>query len=158
MALYATTGSHLFIGSARGEQPEWAVMESAFADEIWTEVRPLIGLGRIAGEWQTNESSVPGPMDDLTIPGHVAIDKAYAPARQMQVVVATDPEDTGQERMLIAEVSTEAFAIRVDLSDGSRRQFLALVTGLEDAFDEANSLMTMVFTLTLQSTVVRSVA
>lgn len=143
MPLFATSGSQLFIGPA----------SSLFSPSVWTEVKSVLGLGRIVGNWKTVATEVP---NFETLQVETVVEKAVPPVRDMQIVVATDVEDEGQEMLLLAESSEEQFAFRVDLSDGSCRQFLALVIGMEDAFDEANAVMTMVFSLTIAGPVERT--
>lgn len=145
MPLFSTSGSRLFIAPER-------VMGS---DLGWTEVKSVVGLGRIAGTWKTTEYDVPSQY--ISGEAETVVEKAVRPVREMQVAVATDIEDEGQEMLLAAYDSTERFAFRIDLSDGSGRRFLALVTGMEDAFDEANTLMTMVFSLTMTGCVERTI-
>lgn len=150
---FATSGSSFFIGEARPGWEAQRISGAAFADEGWIEVGDLTNLGRISGEWQTQEVVLPNceDPDEPPMPTH---DKSVRPARTMQVIVNMDDNDAGQLAMLNAEDSVNAFAFRVVLPDGATRMFIAIVVGAEQVFEDANSVASYAFSLILQSNVV----
>ena len=56
---FTASGSIFEIGSARPDWQARQVSASDFDGEVWTPVAGLNSLGRIAGEWQTEETIRP---------------------------------------------------------------------------------------------------
>lgn len=140
-----------------GPRPEWlaSIIDAhAFAAEDWTEIGSTTSLGTIAGEWQTQAVTLPNPYapDEPPIPQH---EKVERPAKTMQLRVDLDATDAGQLKVLAAEHSTDPYAFRIVLPNGSERLFVALMMGADDHFDEANNAVGLIFSLLLQSNVVR---
>lgn len=140
-----------------GSRPGWraAVIDaSAFAGDAWTEVGGTTSLGAVGGEWKTGDVTTPDPEapDDAPIPQYR---KVMRPAKTMQIRVDFEAADAGQIGMLQAEQSMDPNAFRIVFPGGSERLFVALVVGADDQMDEANNVVGLVFSLILQSNVVR---
>lgn len=151
---FTASGSTFEIGSMR---PDWHARQVAASDfdaEVWTPVAGLSSLGRIAGEWQIQEVSFPegSAPDQPQIP---TIDKVARPALAMQIIAGIVDGDAGQDMMLQAEASVDAFSFRLSTPDGSQRRFIALVVSADQTFDEANSVLSWSFSLRLQSNIQR---
>ncbi|MEW9522375.1 hypothetical protein MRBLRH8O_000155 [Agrobacterium radiobacter] len=151
---FTASGSTFEIGFIRSDWHARQVVASDFDGEVWTPVAGLSSLGRISGEWQVQENLIPGGFapDQPQIP---TIDKVARPALSMQIVAGIVENDAGQEMMMLAEASVDAFAFRLSTPDGSRRQFIALVVAADQTFDEANSVLSWSFSLRLQSNIQR---
>lgn len=149
MTLFATAGSHFFIGTARqGWCPDepWPV---GFVDELWTEVVSVQSLGRLGGEWDLKVWQDQGS-------AYARQEKTFEPVRRMQVVVGLEEGDAGQLLLLTAERSKDPFAFKIELPNGATRFFVALVVGLEEVFDEVNGVLGLGFTLSIAGDVERA--
>lgn len=151
---FTASGSTFEIGSARPQWQARQVVASDFNSEVWTPVAGLNSLGRIAGEWQVQEILI-SDGDAPDAPQIPTIDKVARPAMSMQIVAGIIEDDAGQEKMLLAEASVDAFAFRLSTPDGAQRRFVALVVGSDQTFDEANSVLCWSFSLRLQSNIQR---
>lgn len=153
--LFATAGTTFHIGNPR---PSWSagyVDASAFAGEAWTEVGGVSSLGRVSGEWETQSTVIPD-WADPDAPPMQTHDKTVRPTRTMQIVAGGMFDDPGQLAMLQAEDGVDPYSFRLVLPNGAQRLFIALVTSVDDTFDEANSIVGLSFNLLLQSTLVRA--
>lgn len=140
-----------------GSRPDWraAIIDaSEFSAEQWIEIGGTTNLGTISGEWKTDEVTTPNPEDPdgAPVPQY---QKVMRPAKAMQIRTDFEASDAGQIRMLQAEQDVDPYAFRIVFPDGSERLFIALVVGADDQMDEANNAVGLLFSLVLQSNVVR---
>lgn len=154
MAIFSLAGSQFSIGGVRTEWRAATIDAAVFAGETWISVGGATSLGSMSGDWSTQDVTTPNPMDPDAplIPQHA---KAMQPARSMQIAVDLDPSDAGQIRMLAAEQAVDPYAFRIVFPNATQRLFVALVIGANDRMDEANNVVGLVFSLILQSNVVR---
>jgi hypothetical protein len=148
--LFTTTGSIFEIGGARANWYARPVAEADFVGEAWLPVGGVSSLGRIEGDWVTQDVSVPDSLDpdQPQIPTHVKVSRAL---KSMQINAGIIEGDLGQIAMVNAEEQEEPFAFRLTLPSGAVRRFIALVISCDHAFDEANSVIAWSFNLMLQS-------
>ncbi|WP_275789106.1 hypothetical protein [Pararhizobium gei] len=155
---FTTAGSRFSIGTERFPSvfmtDDWMLDEDAFTDEPWTVVGGMVSLGRIGGNWRTDEFDHPmgGRPNE---PAVSIVEKMVRPAKTLQIAIALNETDPGQLAMIAAEGSVNPFPFRIDLSSGGTRLFLALVVGMEDGMDEANASLGLTFSLILRSNLVR---
>lgn len=147
---FATAGSRFFIGEAR---PGWKARPAEakdFASAAWTEIRHLTNLGRLGGDWMTEDTTSMGNGDVA------AAMKLAREAVDMEVVADIDTSDAGQLALIAAESSRDCFPFRIVFRTGAERLFIAFVFGLAEIYDEANTVTATSTRLRLQSTVVRN--
>lgn len=151
---FTASGSIFEIGSARPDWQARQVSASDFDGEVWTPVAGLNSLGRIAGEWQTEETIRPDGYapDEPQIP---TIEKIARPASSMLVVAGVVDGDPGQAGMVAAETALHPFAFRISTPDGGQRRFIAFVLSADHVFDEASAVICWSFSIRLQSNVQR---
>lgn len=151
----ATSGASFHIGAVREDWTARQVDVPDFTDEAWVKVNGLSSLGRISGEWQTQDITLPDPNDpdNPPIPDH---QKTVRPAYTMEVLVAQNSFDIGQSLMLAAEGDINPHSFMISLHDASTRRFIAHVMSASQVLDEANSVVCWSFGLLLQSNIVRA--
>ncbi len=104
-------------------------------------------------EWDTQDVTHMGSP-------HAELIKGIMRPRSMQIILAVDFEDPGQETLWRAARSRDGYWFRLRFSNPGlarppARQWFALVTAMEEAFDAANSAVKMLATLQLNSDVQR---
>ena len=151
---FTASGTRFMIGGIREDAVDQGMSEADFASEDWVEVESLISLGRLSGNWETRDFVDPGDMWEGGSAFNIAY-KAVRPAKSMQIAVVLNDADAGQLALVAAEGVRHPFAFRIVLPTGAERLFLALVVGMEDAFEESNSVLAMTFDLVLRSNLVR---
>lgn len=124
--LFATAGSRLFIA------PD-------FDPDDWTEIGEVEAIGSIGVEWDTVRTvAFPGPGD---MPSEL-VAKTYRKAMPVQIIMGNDPADLGQAMLRQAVNNTGDYLFRLTFPDGGGdRVWSALVVGLAEVFDSANSLI-----------------
>lgn len=166
MSLLTTTGSKLYIGSARPGWQAGPVEAGAFAADVWTAINNAENLGRVGGEWGT-EDMTKTPAGDPGGPVYEARMKVTRKATSMQLILGLNAADAGQGALQAAFDSLHPFAFRIDFADApalgpaptpSKRLFIALVTSTDDVLDSANRVVGTACELILQSSVVRIAA
>ncbi|MDR6101017.1 hypothetical protein QE369_001195 [Agrobacterium larrymoorei] len=151
---FTTSGSTLEIGTARNDWIARLASAADFASEVWTPVAGVNSLGRIAGEWGTEDfiAGNPDNPDDPRIPTSI---KTARPLLTMQINAAVLGGDPGQSLMIAAESTVDPFAFRLILPSGQTRSFIALVVAADHIFDEANAVVCWSFSLKPQSNIHR---
>ncbi|ACM35611.1 MULTISPECIES: hypothetical protein [Rhizobium/Agrobacterium group] len=151
---FTAAGSTFDIGDLRANWAARQVSAADFSSEVWVPVEGVSSLGRISGEWQTEETASPDA-DDPDNPQMPTVLKSARPAKTMQVVAAMVAGDVGQMAMLAAEGIVHPVTFRLTAADGSVLRFVALVLGADHVFDEAANVMSWSFSLKLQSNILR---
>ncbi|WP_312620426.1 hypothetical protein [Agrobacterium pusense] len=148
--LFTTSGSTLEIGAARVDWSARPVTDADFTDEAWIIVGGVSSLGRVEGDWTTQDISLPdgADPDQPQIPTH---SKVTRPLKSMQVIAGIMEDDPGQIAVIEAETYIEPYAFRLTLPSGATRRFIALVNSCNHVFDEANAVLAFSFSLLLQS-------
>ncbi len=151
MAIYATAGSKLYIG---GVQPMGEQTISSFTGQTWVEIKSTEGLGSVG---DTSEAIAIQTIDD---PRTRTI-KGTRSAGVMEVVCALDSADPGQDAVVAAEKRPDDYAFKLVLNDApaggtaSQRLFVGKVMSATEQFDQANSAMKLVFSIAVNSNIVR---
>lgn len=151
--LFSTAGCKFFIGGAMQMQ-DADLTESDFDSQNWTEVMQHENLGSLGDE--------PAQLDVKPIRGdRVKRLKGLHTAADLELVCNLDSEDTGQVAMVAAGQSRENFAFRLQfppMPDGGtppERLFIAVVGGISEQFDDADTAMKLNINLWRNSNVVR---
>jgi hypothetical protein len=154
--LYSVAGCKIFIGGVKSFQPADFV-ESDFSSEVWTQIDGWTQMGAIGDQAQLITASFIGVGRDKKV-------KGTRNAGSMQNVFVVDDQDAGQIALIAAEQSNKNFAFRIDLNDAtnggqpSKRLFIALVTTVQEAGGEANTIRNLNATLEINSNFVRVAA
>lgn len=142
--LYATNGARLYIADASANQA---------GASVWVEVGETEALGILGGAWEMKESAFFGCSDDIEI----AFEKAAFRRGAMQIVFGDDPTDPGQAMLWKACRSLDSFPFRLTFPDAaSVREWTALVVGMSEVFDTANSIIKTQVTLQPTSEIIGS--
>ncbi len=163
MAIFATSGSRLFIGGVKtpldsNAGGQWS--ESDFASETWQEISSLESLGSLL------QNAVPSEYTMPAIDGSAqvfrmkeAIDRGI-----MEILCGLDYADAGQVALHSALGSLSNFAFKLEFGDTppsgsdpapSKRIFIGLVVSVGEVFDQANSLMKLSASVAINGNIVR---
>ena len=151
--LFATAGSRLYIGGPKAFGGT-DLVASDFNAESWTEVGGTTNLGTA------------GDVSALITSEQIAVArtrklKGTKNAGSMTVVADLDYDDAGQLAIVAAEAAKESYAFRLVFNDApvggtpSVRYFIAFVMTAAEAWNEANSVMSLNATLEIDSNIVR---
>lgn len=125
--LYPTAGSRLFIADPLTAEP--------------VEIGEVEAIGLLGSQWDVKTADVLEGCDADDHAIEVAV-KSVERRPEMQVIMGNDPADPGQLLLWQAVRSLDSFAFRLALPDGvTKREWQALVIGLGEVFDTANSVM-----------------
>lgn len=152
---FATSGASFHIGTVRQNWTARPVLAEDFANEAWTNVHGLSGLGRIGGAWETDSHALRDPQnpDEPVFTTH---EKTGRPTPEMELLVSQNATDAGQLRLIAAESGIYPCAFKLTFGAGSTRQFVAHVMSADEAFDDADSVVSWSFRLLLQSNILRN--
>lgn len=153
MAIYATNGAKLFIGSTI-TIPTAGVTEASFTGQTWAEIGETENLGTVGDT--SSEISFDGIAANRT-----RRLKGTRNAGAMDVVCGIDYADAGQIAVIAAEKTIHDYAFRLVFNDApaggtpSERLFAAKVASVAEALDAANNVMKMNVSIWVNSNVVR---
>ncbi|WP_157971139.1 hypothetical protein [Pseudogemmobacter bohemicus] len=134
--LYAVAGSQLYIG----QPSDWLLIRSAES------------LGSPGVSWATVDVTYVGSE-------HVEMIRGPMAPRSMQIVLAVDSDDPGQAALWQAAHGSGIAGFRLVLSDGAAwREWEALIIGIGEAFDAANSVVRLLVDLQINSKIRKSEA
>lgn len=158
MAIFATAGSKLFIGTALAAKSEDFV-EADFTTITWTEITPMESLGSLG------DTSAETTFDAIGV-GRTQKIKGPRNAGNMECVAGIDYADAGQIAVLAAEKTPHDYAFKLVFNDKpagagakpSERKFVAKVMSASEALDTASSVMKLNFSLAINSNIVRTAA
>lgn len=126
--------------------------------ESYVEIGEAESFGMVGGAWRTVE------LDPAMNPGFagggppaVGHLKSFLERSGMQIVFGNDPSDPGQALLWKAMRSPDAFPFRILFPGGAlRRSWAALVVGMNEVFDTANSVILLQADLLPVSEILRS--
>lgn len=159
MAMFATRGSKLYIGSAPIE-PSYTgdLLAAAYTGQTWTEIGGLEKIGAFGDTAEIIESDQIGVARTIKM-------KGVRDAGNLEVVAALIATDVGQIAVVAAEKTDQSYPFRVVFKDqapgdttGSERRFIALVVSAVEALEEASNIAKFNFQLAINSNVVRIAA
>lgn len=113
MTINSAGGSKIFIGGASSidfQNLDDAAILALLASEVWTEIGEAEDVGEFGDE--AEEITFTALSD-----GRVRKLKGPKNAGTIAVVTGADPEDAGQDAMVLAEASNLDYNFRVDLND-----------------------------------------
>lgn len=151
--IFSTAGSKLYIGGTQ-DMKSADFVEADFSTETWTEITGLESLGSVGDTSEEIAQAVVGE-------GRTKRIKGTRNAGAMEVVMAINYADAGQQALLAAEKTPQDYAFRVVFNDApeggtpSERMFIAKVGSVSEAYDTANSVMKLNSSLWVNSNVVR---
>jgi hypothetical protein len=151
--LLITAGSTFHIGAALAFQ-NTDFTAADFTSQDWTPIDGLTNLGTAGDSAELVTSNQIGSK-------RVRKGKGVRNSGTMEVVVDLNPSDPGQLAMIAAEKTRNSFAFKLAFDDApsggtpSTRLFTAFVMSAAEAYDEANSVMKLNFTLEVDSNFVR---
>lgn len=165
MPVFSTAGSTLYIGGPLNapNKGDMAVADFAGQTALWKEIIPIENLGR-AGDvseeimFTAINGNNPGEQP------RVRKMKGAKNAGNMEVIIGIDYEDEGQIALLAAEKSSRSFAFKMVFNDApatgtapapSQRLFVAYVMSAAEQLDEANNVMKLNASLSIDSNIVR---
>lgn len=151
--IFSTAGSKLYIGGIQ-DMKSADFVAGDFSTETWTEITGLESLGSVGDTSEEIAQAVVGE-------GRTKRIKGTRNAGAMEVVMAINYADAGQQALLAAEKTPDDYAFRVAFNDApaggspSERMFIAKVGSVMEAYDTANSIMKLNSSLWVNSNVVR---
>ncbi len=119
--LYATAGSRLFIAV-----PTWQA-------DPWIEIHGVESLGSAGIEFETAEI-----FDDSEGEARIIAVRGTQRPVEMQIVMALDDADAGQQQLVTAAREEEESSFRLDFSGGGTREWRGVIAGLSETFNEAD--------------------
>lgn len=159
MAIFATAGSKLYIGTALAAKNSDFV-EADFSSIVWEEITPMESIGTLGDTAAEITFDAIGNARTQTL-------KGTRKAGNMECVAGIDYADDGQIALLAAEKTPHDYAFKLVFNDApatgasptpSERKFVAKVMSAAEALDTANNVMKLNFTLAVNSNIVRKVA
>lgn len=130
--LFVTAGTRLFIA----DQSTPPVPAAA-----WVEIAEPEAFGFLGSEWVMTEVEI-AHMNSIDEGNEMIQAKRSLRRLPMQVVLGNDPADPGQQMLWRAHYVTRDFQFRLLFPDGvNARQWSGVVTGMDEVFDAANSVM-----------------
>lgn len=151
--LYATAGMKIAIGGVKNDQSV-DFTAGDFAGTTWVEIKGHENLGSLGDA--TEEITV-----DLIAEARTKRLKGTRSSPPMELVLAVDYGDAGQQALIAAEKTDYDYAFRVTFDDAppsgtpSQRLFIAKVGSVTEQYDAANSVIRMNVSLWVNSNVVR---
>jgi hypothetical protein len=158
--LMAVGGCRIFIGGSHPEGWSLRLTVSSLKSEVWQQMNEVEGIGTLGIDWDTINTADITTRDELGNPMS-RIAKTRVRGRLMQIVLANQPDDPGQQRLWAAARSAHDFAFRLDFpveasgDTAVQRLWLASVTSLGEVFDTANNVMKLQADLQLQSPILK---
>lgn len=153
--LFATAGSKLYIGAAKAYGgTDFIETDFTSGSPTWTEIGGITNLGG-AGD------SSPVINSTTLADSRVRKLKGSRNAGTMTVIANADYADAGQLAAIAAEKTPNSYAFKVQFNDApaggtpSLRYFVALVMSATETWDQADNVMTITFTLEIDSNIVR---
>lgn len=139
--LFPVSGCRFFIADQPADDPRGPVTVSPAA---WVEIGEAEAFGTLGGRFELQDTNY---FNGKTGGGYAAMKGVHRPDT-MQVVLGFDPADPGQQLIMKAYRSPDAFPFRLLFADGTtERQWFALVMALGEVFDAANSVMRLLIDL-----------
>lgn len=153
MAIYATNGAKLYIGGVLA-QKSTDFIATDFTSQTWVEIKETEALGSVG---DTSEAILINTINSE----RTRVMKGTRSAGTMEVVCGIDPADPGQIAAIAAEKSIHDYAFKLVLNDApaggtpSQRLFIGKVMSAREQFDQANNMMKMNVSISVNSNVVR---
>lgn len=134
--LFATAGCRFYISDRPVEPSGWAVADRAFVEIGETEALGLLGVS-----WELEDAGHVEAVQKDGLPIEVPV-KAKMIFQPMPVIFGIDPLDPGQAVLWQAVRAADPYDFQLILPDGvTGRTWSALVIGLSEVFDAANSVV-----------------
>lgn len=153
MTIFATAGSRLYIGEAIDDKDVDFVLAD-FNSQSWVEIGGLTNLGELGDTAELITANI------IAL-GRTKKVKGTRNAGSMAIVAAHDAQNEGQQLLRSAEATENNYAFKLVFNDApvdgtpSERQFIALVMGARNQFNEANSVMNLMGALEINSNLVQ---
>lgn len=142
--LYPTNGARLFIADAP------VVGAGAYPSAGWVEIEEAEALGMVGVEWEQIEA---GDLAEEAI-GFL---KGVMRRQPIEIVLGSDPGAAGQSLIWTASRSRLSYPFRLVFPGGTiTRRWFALVMGIFEVFDSANSIIKLQVVLQPTSEIQRS--
>jgi hypothetical protein len=151
--LFATAGMKIEIGGVRADQSADFVA-SDFTGESWVEITGHENLGSLGDS--SEEIAI-----DLIGESRTKRVKGTRSSPPMELVLAANYDDAGQQALLAAEKAIHDYAFRLTFNDApaggtpSERIFIAKVGSASETYDQANNIVRLNCSLWVNSNVVR---
>jgi|GEM_PF-3018977 len=148
--LYPVNGSRLFVANVPAGDP------GTVPPGEWLEINEAEALGVMGGTFDLEDMT---HAESPLFGGVHAYEFAKGMLSQspIQIILGHDLGDPGQRVLVTAFRSYDSFPFRLVFSDGiTSRRWSALVTGLNEVFDTANSIVKLQFDLMPVSAFARS--
>lgn len=152
MAIFATAGAKLYIGTAIDNKSE-DFTEADFTSQTWTQINRTENLGSFG---DTSEEIT---FNDIGL-NRTQKMKGTRNAGSMELVMGLDYADAGQKALRAAEKTIHDYAFRLVFNDApaggtpSERLFIAKVMSASEEPSEANNVVKLNATLGINSNVV----
>lgn len=158
MAIFATAGAKLYIGTALAAKST-NFIESDFASIAWKEITPLESIGSLG------DTSSEITFDAISASRTQKL-KGTRNAGNMACVAGIDYADEGQIAVLAAERTPHDYAFKLVFNDAppgvgstpSERKFVAKVMSASEQLDAANNVMKLNFSVAINSNIVPKAA
>lgn len=153
MTIFATAGSKLYIGQAESSK-SGDFSASDFQTHSWTEISWLESIGQFGDESSEITFDAIGENRTQKL-------KGVRNAGNMELVMAIDPDDAGQDALRSAEQTPLDYAFKIEFNDPppgggtpSIRYFIAKVMTAREQLDGANNVARLNVTLGINSNIV----
>ena len=153
MSIYATVGSHIYIGQTMAQQSADFV-EADFDGMSWVEINWAENIGAFGDESAEITFDAIGEGRTIKL-------KGVRNAGNVALVFGADYEDSGQAALRAAEATPHDYAFKVEFDDApeggtpSLRYFIAKVMSARETLDAANNVIKLSTTLGINSNIVR---
>lgn len=153
MSIYATVGSHIYIGQSISQQSADFV-EADFDGQSWVEINWAENIGAFGDESAEITFEAIGEGRTIKL-------KGTRNAGNVSLVFGADYEDAGQAALRAAEATPHDYAFKVEFDDApsggtpSLRYFIAKVMSARETLDSANNVIKLNATLGINSNIVR---
>lgn len=150
MTVYTTNGAKIFIGASM-DITSGTVAATDFASQTFTQIKEVQSIGTLgdAASEVTFRS-----LED----GRARRFKGTRDAGTMELACGLDAEDAGQTALKAAEATSDNYAFKIELPDGSSRLFAAMVGTAQEAVSEADNIIMLTAALWINSNVVKVAA
>lgn len=157
MALFATAGAKVFIGTAMDAPTIDDLTAADFTSMTWTEIAPLESIGTFG------DSAEAITFDAIGLSRRQKI-KGVRDAGTLELVAGIDYADAGQIAAIAAEKTADNYAFKITFNDApatgtapapSQRLFVGMVMSAAEALDAANNIMKLNVSVGINSNIVR---
>lgn len=150
MTVFTTNGAKIYIGAAM-DITSGTVAAADFTSQTFTQIKEVQSIGTIGDA--ANEVTFASLED-----GRTRRFKGTRDAGTAELTCGLDAADAGQIALKAAEATSDNYAFKVELPDGSSRLFAAMVGTAQEAVSEADNIITLTATLWINSNVVKVAA